>query len=124
MIIIRKNRIVNISIAIIAIIALFFGGYFYYKLHKIETSKDVITQKELENVLGKVSRLYLVPEGEIPTMATVSDPSLLQGQSFFSAALKGDKVLIFSKAGRAVLYRPSIDKIIEITAVKSDSLQY
>jgi len=123
MIYIKKNKIVNILIIFIALVALSFGAYFYYKLHKIENGEDIKIQKELDSLLSKVGEHYLVPFGEEPTIATVSDPELLKSQSFFTLSEKGDKVLIFTKSGRAVLYRPSIDKIIEIVFVKN-TLEY
>lgn len=113
----KRNRIVNILIILIALIAISFGLYFYYKLNKIENDSGITVQKDLEILLQKVGRLYLMPEGEQPTVATVSDPEVLKGQSFFTSSKKGDKVLIFTRAGKAVLYRPSVDKIVEITTV-------
>lgn len=123
MIYIKKNKLINILIIFIAVIAVAFGSYFYYKLNKMENTSNIKVQKELDNLLSKVSRHYLVPAGEEPTVATVSDPELLKKQSFFTLAEKGDKVLIFTKSGKAVLYRPSIDKIIEIVSVKN-TLEY
>ena len=83
---------------------------------------SAVSELEAIDILGKVSKLYLIPDGEEPTIATVSDPSVLKGQSFFNLAEKGDKVLIFTKASKAVLYRPSIDKIIEIAPTKNNSI--
>jgi hypothetical protein len=50
-------------------------------------------------------------------VATVSDASKLQSQQFFAKAQNGDKVLIFTNAKRAVLYRPSTNKVIEYAPV-------
>ncbi|MBI5357887.1 hypothetical protein HZB74_03515 [Candidatus Saccharibacteria bacterium] len=58
-----------------------------------------------------------VPQGEEPTIATVQDVSKLQNQAFFKNAQNGDKVLIYSQAKKAILYRPSTDKIIEVGPV-------
>lgn len=102
----------------IAIVALCFGGYFYYKINKFQSTPKNVKEQEVSNVLSDVSKLYLFPLGDSPTIATVSDPSALKDQSFFNSAEKGDKVLIFTNAGKAVLYRPSINKIIEITSIK------
>ncbi|MFA6251397.1 MAG: hypothetical protein WC603_02105 [Candidatus Paceibacterota bacterium] len=113
----KKRKVINILIIIIALVALAFSFYFYYKLNKIENNSGVMMQKDLEDLLSKVGEHYLLPQGEEPTLATVSDPEVLKGQSFFLSSEKGDKVLIFTKARKAVLYRPSIDKIIEITTV-------
>ncbi len=95
------------------LVALSLGGYFYYKLHKLEENSNTVAQKEAKDLLSQVAKIYLIPTGEEPTVATVSDPLKLRDQAFFANAQKDDKVLMFSTAGKAVLYRPSINKIIE-----------
>ena len=119
MIIIKKRSVFNFVIVFIAIIAICFGAFFYLKLNKIKI-EDARKAKELSTLVSKVSLLYLFPEGETPTVATVSDPKLLKDQSFFSNSEKGDSVLLFLKAGKAVLYRPSINKIIEIVSIQDN----
>lgn len=117
----RTKKIVDILIIIILFIAISFSIYFFIQLRQIKSQS--INKKDTDSLVSKVSRIYLTPD-EVPTIATVSDPQILKSQSFFTLSEKGDKVLIFTRAGKAVLYRPSIDKIIEITPIKSNSLVY
>ncbi len=49
-----------------------------------------------------------------PTVATVSDPAKLQGQTFFANAKVGDKVLIYTNAKMAYLYDPISNKLINV----------
>ena len=115
-----KNKIFNLIIILIAIVAIFFGLYFYYKLHKIQSVtllNDNQKENEVNILIANISKLYLFPSDESPTIATVSDPSVLKGQAVFTSARKGDKVLIFTKASKAILYRPSLNKIIDIVSV-------
>ncbi len=114
-----KQRFINRVVLLVALLAICFGGYFYYRLHSLQNNASSEASKETKDLLGKVARLYLIPTSEEPTVATVSDPLKLKDQSFFASAQKGDKVLIFSKAGKAVLYRPSINKIIEIAPINN-----
>ena len=114
--------IANLVVGLVIIASLAFAGYFYYKLHKIERNTNgEAAKQEAQDLLGKVAKIYLIPTGEDPTIATVSDPLALKNQAFFADSQKGDKVLIFTKAGRAVLYRPSIDKIIETAPINIDA---
>jgi hypothetical protein len=115
-----KRKFINRVLLIVAIIAIALCGYFYYKLHKLQIDSSAATQKEASDLLSKVAKIYLIPTGEEPTVATVSDPNALKNQSFFADSQKGDKVLIFTKAGKAVLYRPSINKIIETAPINLD----
>lgn len=119
----RKSKIINTVILLIALFAIFLSFYFYYQLKHVKSDMviDENKQDEIKSLVDKVSKLYLIPKGEEPTIATVSDPEVLKDQSFFTLSEKGDKVFIFKNAGRAVLYRPSIDKIIEVAPIKNES---
>lgn len=110
-----------LTLLIVVLIAA--GGYFAYKYD--QANKDVerlanpqeAAKEEVTRLTNRVGQLMEIPQGETPTLATVSDASKLKSQAFFAKAENGDKVLIFTKAKRAVLYRPSTDKIIEVAPV-------
>jgi hypothetical protein len=76
-----------------------------------------VSQPDTEALIAKVGQLILLPTNENPTIATVADLSKLQGQPFFAQAQVGDKVLIYTNAKKAILYRPSTNKIIEIAPI-------
>lgn len=69
---------------------------------------------EIKALIDKVGALMVLPTGEEPVVATVTDPEKLKQQVFFTQAKKGDKVLIYSKAQKAILYDPVANKIIEV----------
>jgi hypothetical protein len=73
-------------------------------------------EAEAREIIRKVGELTILPD-ETPTVATVADKKSLQKQAFFERAENGDKVLIFETAKKAILYRPSTNKIIEIGPV-------
>jgi hypothetical protein len=56
----------------------------------------------------------LLPTEELPIVATVADPEKLKGQAFFVNATKGDKVLIYNTAKKAILYSPTENKIVDV----------
>ncbi len=76
-------------------------------------------QVEAEKIIKEVGSIYLLPD-EVPTLATVSDKTQLADQVFFQKAENGDKVLIYKTASIAILYRPSIGKIINVGPVTLD----
>jgi hypothetical protein len=117
----NKQKVLNLIILFIAIVSVSFGVYSYYQLHNARNNSQEAAKKEITDIVSKVSNLYLLPTGEDPTIATVSDPSVLKNQLFFTNSEKGDKVLIYTKAGRAILYRPSINKIIESAPITGGS---
>ena len=75
------------------------------------------TETEIAALTKEVGDLILLPEGEIPTVATVSDLTPLKGQEFFARAAVGDKVLVYKNAKFAILYRPSAKKVLTASAV-------
>lgn len=75
---------------------------------------DERVQEEIDDLVAEVGKLIVLPEGEDPTIATVTDPEKLRDQVFFANAKEGDKVLIYTKAQKAYLYDPNIHKLLEV----------
>lgn len=97
------------------------GVYIYFQ----NANKNVLgsTEKqkeEVKSIVEKVSRHMQLP-GEEPTIATVSDIEKLQSQAFFNSSQNGDKVLIYPSTKKAILYRPSIDRIIDVGIVSLEN---
>ena len=92
-------------------------AYLFVQLRSVENSPDAIAQAEAQAVMEQVGRLIVLPTDEMPTIATVSDPELLKDQPFFANAKSGDRVLLFAKAKKAILYDPAADKIIEVAPI-------
>jgi hypothetical protein len=108
------QRILKIAISLVAVVAVVTTGYFYNQVRILKQNPQTIAQHEASDLVAKVSKLIMLPVGETPTVATVSDPSLLKDQPFFALAKKGDKVLIYAQAKKAILYSVSMDKIIDV----------
>lgn len=109
-----KIQKVFLIISAVAIVAIALAGYFSYQLYLAKQNPQAIAQKEIASLVEKVSKLIVLPEGETPTVATVSDPEALKDQAFFAQAQKGDKVLIYSQAKKAILYSVSLNKILNV----------
>lgn len=71
-------------------------------------------QAEVSALVAKVGKLITLPADETPTVATVTDASKIKDQPFFRNSENGDKVLIYQKASKAILYRESENRIIEV----------
>lgn len=78
-------------------------------------SNNLFGDKQDDNIkiVQAVGKLVVLPE-EVPTIATVTDLEKLKDQAFFKNAKVGDKVLIYIKARKAILYDAQADKIIEL----------
>lgn len=104
----------KIIFPLITILALAAAGYLYFELTQLKKNPQVTAQKETTELVAKVSKLVVLPEGETPTVATVSDPAVLKDQPFFANAAKGDKVLIYAQAKKAILYSVGMNKILDV----------
>ena len=91
--------------------------YFYNQLNEVKQNPNIFAEQEDNKIIEAVGKLIVLPEGEKATVAKVLDPSGLKDQLFFLQAQKGDQVLIYYQAKKAILYRPSINKIIEVGPV-------
>jgi len=110
----------KLAVFILVLVALVIGlggtSYIFYKRAKdLTANPQKLSQEENKKLVEAVGKLVLLPEGEMPTIATVTDASKLKSeQTFFARAAEGDKVLIYTQALKAIMYRPSENKIIEI----------
>jgi len=102
----------------VAAVVLLAHGYVHTKNELTKLSNpQTAGQTETQQLVSQVGKLVDLPTGETPTLATVKDASKLKNQSFFTDAQNDDKGLIHTKAGKAVLYRPSTNRIIQYSKV-------
>ena len=101
---------------LVTVLVVGLGGTTYYFYNKYQKATGKNADREIKQLVDKVGKMILLPD-EVPTMATVTDKSKLAGQKFFRNAKNNDKVLIFSLASKAILYRPDENKIIEVASV-------
>ncbi len=120
-----KNKTVltlAVGLAVVAFVSM--GAYFVYpkfsqskKEHSAESqtkaSAPVSEEEKNLETLTALSRLIVLPEGEQPFFARVSDASKLKDQNFFALAQNGDALIIYQQAKKAFLFRDSEGKIIE-----------
>jgi hypothetical protein len=120
---IRKRLKSLLVILAIVVIAFLSYGYIHTKnqLRHISDSNNG-GKTEVQKITNTVSQALELPN-ETPTLITVSNASKLKNQVFFRNAQNGDKLLIYSQAGRALLYRPSTKKVIEYSLVDFNKSQ-
>ena len=112
----RKKSLLSVVLIIIALL-LVAGGVVLY-LNKDSNlnpfrSVEPGSAEENEQLILLVGKLIILPD-EKPEIATVSDINQLKNQSIFKSAQNGDKVLIFPKAKRAIVFRPAENIIVEV----------
>lgn len=78
-----------------------------------------LNYNDVKIVKDRVSRHVLLPNDEEPALATVTDSSKLTS-SFKGKVQNGDKLIIYQNNKKAIVYRPSIDRVITIEPVIID----
>ncbi len=117
----------NIIIAVMVVVLLGLGGtaaYFYMQYQQSQeklNNPEKVDKEETQSLIDRMSKLITLPESNLdegePTLATVLDKEKLKEQEFFASAENGDKMLIYTKAQKAYLYRPSTGIIINVAPV-------
>ncbi len=102
------------ALLIVALVAIGAAFYFYRENAAPAGDSQKTAQKEIERLISRVGEIIVLPEGEQPTVATVTNLEQLKDQPFFSKAKVGDKVLIYTNMRKAILYDPIQHKIIEV----------
>ncbi len=115
----KKGVLITIVVLLLAGVS----GFLYWqnakaqqKLKKLSNPTEA-AKAETDSLVKEVGKVVELPSGETPTIATVADASKLKSQSFFANAQNGDKVLIYTNAKKAFLYRPSTKKLIEVAPI-------
>lgn len=119
-------RLKHILIALLIVLAAVgIGGsyYFYTKYTAIKSNPDLEAQKKTHMIVAMVGKLIELPKGENPTIATITDKTKLKDQAFFKMAENGDVLLAYTSSMQAILYRPSLNKIINVAPISTNSQQ-
>lgn len=117
----RRFQVGALVLVIIVIGALIAGYAFIRPDNSIAGGK--LSPSQISSLISEVGDKMVIPKGETPTIATVTDITKLENQPFFRNAQNGDKVMIFGSTKQAILYRSSIHKIIAVSPVNASSPQ-
>lgn len=113
---ILKNIVIVLASLLIGAGSIYFLAKMYPQYLGLPKG-NALVQSEIDSLISEVGKLIELPVDEKPTVATVSDAEKVRSQAFFAKAANGDKVLIYTNAKKAILYRPSEKRIIEVGAV-------
>ncbi len=113
----KKLAILLQSIVVLALIGAVGLAYYFYTQYRDASNTQLKNDKEVAVLKERVAKLLVLPVDEEPVIATVTDKSKLEQQDFFQSSENGDKVLIYQKAAKVVLYRPGLDKIVDVTSL-------
>jgi hypothetical protein len=83
-----------------------------------KTVSQVEEAKLIKLYTDNVSKLIMLPKGEEPVLATISDATALaKEQPFYAGSKNGDIVLVYQKALKAIIYSPDRNIIVNVGPV-------
>ncbi len=86
-----------------------------------QAATDEVLRQIAESTRARVESMVLIPPSdETPRFAQIDDMSKVSKEPFFRDVKLGDHLLIYQKIGIAVLFRPSVGKIITMTYVNPE----
>jgi hypothetical protein len=121
-----RNGNIIIGLLIGAVLALIPSYYFYNKYqqtNKLLKNPQQAAKQEVASTVAKLGMLMDLPKDDTPTIATVTDRNKLKEQPFFARAANGDKVVLYIKAKKAILFREKDNKIIEVAPINIQKQQ-
>ena len=82
-----------------------------------QSGNQAQNREAAKQIVEKVRRLYEIPTGVEPTVATIVDVNQLRTRNaFYNKAKNGDHLIVTND--RAILYDPAADKIIDVVPVQ------
>ena len=108
-----KNLILIIAILIIVVVTIITTWW-------VTSGSKTQGQKDLTTVKSLVGKHMILPKDEEPTLAVVDDKSQLTDKFLAAKAENGDDVLVYIQNQVAIIYRPSVDRIVAVGTVTAD----
>ena len=81
------------------------------------STEGQLSEKEIKSLLTAASSLILLPEEE-PTIVTITNAKEAAAQqTFYQGSVDGDKLIVFPKAQKALIYSPSREILVNVGPV-------
>ncbi len=122
-----QKMIPLVLIVVVAIVGLVTAGYYYLQFYKSQNElkflKDnpqivqISEQDAAKQIISEVGKLMQLPENEQAIVATINDKDKFSSQPFFTQAKNGDKILIYPKTNKAILYDPITKKVLDVSTI-------
>lgn len=112
----KKKLVVSVLVIVVAL-----AGFLAYREYShtkdVANDPELAKQEEIKKTIKDVASHVQFNGVDKAVVSTVNDNELanLQKQDFFKEAQAGDKILVYAESKRVILFRPSLNKIVNMT---------
>lgn len=92
-------------------------AYYFQRYSALKSNPNAEAEKQSAALVAALGEHIELPKDETPSVVTIVDKTKLNDQAFFKMAENGDILFAYINTKEAILYRPSIDKIIQVAAI-------
>lgn len=129
--IMKKPYLIGAVVILLLFVSLSANSYRLSKQNKVlgaqfealKKDPQMFAKEEIKALTDQLAKLVVLPEGEEPVVATVTDKERLKDQAVFAKAENGDKIVIYAKTQKAYIYRPSKNVLVDVIPVNIGNQQ-
>ncbi len=108
---------------IVGLVIIIIAGYYvwtvYQSQNRTQTEIDKANQEQILSIVSRVKRHLVLPDSELPQVAEIKDAALAsKEQPFLNGSQNGDFLIVYAKAGKAIVYSPTRDLIVNVGPVQ------
>lgn len=127
----KLKGLLTLLLLVLFLAAVGLAGWSYYNwqgaqkkikaLSSVEGQQEIL-KKDKEDLVARVKKHILLPEGEEPQIYNITDiDSLSKQQPFYIGAHNGDRILIYQNAKQGFVYDPNRDIVVKVGPVYIDN---
>ena len=111
------------GIGLIALLVLFLAWQYFNARRDVATLSNPKNSAEKANaeLVQELQRISILPNDENPQVAELTDKEKQKNNPFFKDAQNGDKVLVYQKAGKIIIYRPATKQVVNMASLNGQS---
>jgi hypothetical protein len=118
----KDKRYIFVIVIVVLTIATSFFAYRYFttvqKLNALTSGSLTLNKQDIAKLVAKVNKLIILPTDEVPTLATITNvEALAKEQPFYKNAHDGDRLLVYTKAQKAIIFDPNRNVLVNVGPV-------
>ncbi len=94
--------------------------FLFWQYRRAVNTQAKSDKARIATITRQVANVVMLPNEE-PTIATVADTRKVAEPQLAAQAQNGDEILVYAKAKRVILYRPSVGKIVDMFRVQDET---